>query len=404
MILKPRLRVAASKLAIVGVCAAVFSSAAQSGPPPNGSPRKEAVTDPQYSMTAFTIDVPANWKFAGAIARDGGCHSTGPSMKFTMTSNDGITSVIALAPVQWNWSSDKNFQLSLLHAGCTVMDFQSAAAFLINIAIPSARPNAHIEALLPLTPEGQASIKAQQQRANESNNQMAARYGIKPMKTVIDGARVKVDYVRNGKPVEEMFVSVIDCQESQVQMGFRAPISTNVHCSNRGLTIMRAPKGQLDAFVARPEIADLSKSVQVNPEWMSRVNADAKAAFDAAMKKNHDQFESFMKNAQAQHDAALEQGREFQEMQKRKTAAAMSADRANQAAIDDAAHRTVLYSLDRQDFIDPNTGKTIEASSLYSHQWISSDQSTLIQTNDPTLDPNGVVYPVSQSWTELVPK
>jgi hypothetical protein len=37
------------------------------------------------------------------------------------------------------------------------------------------------------------------------------------------------------------------------------------------------------------------------------------------------------------------------------------------------------------------------------YQWLSSDGKTLIQTND-TLDPNGVVYPVSQSWTELVPK
>ena len=37
-------------------------------------------------------------------------------------------------------------------------------------------------------------------------------------------------------------------------------------------------------------------------------------------------------------------------------------------------------------------------------QWMSSDGSTLIQTKDHTLDPNGVVYPVSQSWTELVPK
>jgi hypothetical protein len=355
-------------------------------------------------MTAFTLDVPANWKFAGVIAREGGCHSGGPSMKFTVLSNDGVTSIIQMPSTQWNWTSDKNFQLSLLHTGCTVMDFQTAAAFLINIAVPAMRPNAHIDALLPLLPEGQASVKAQQQQAQEQNNQLAARYGVKPQKTIIDGARVKIDYVRNGKPVEEMFTVVIDCTESQFQPGFRAAVATSRHCVSRGLNIMRAPKGQLDAFVTRPEIADMRKSVQVNPEWIGRVNADAKAAFDAAMKKDHDQFVQFMNNAQAQHEAQMEQGRQFQAMQKQKTDSALAADRANQAAIDDAAHRTVLYSLDRQDFTDPNTGKTIEASSQYSHQWLSSDQSTLIQTNDPTYDPNGSVYPVSQSWTELVPK
>jgi hypothetical protein len=35
---------------------------------------------------------------------------------------------------------------------------------------------------------------------------------------------------------------------------------------------------------------------------------------------------------------------------------------------------------------------------------MSSDGTTLIQTDDHTFDPNGQVYPVSQSWTALVPK
>jgi hypothetical protein len=72
--------------------------------------------------------------------------------------------------------------------------------------------------------------------------------------------------------------------------------------------------------------------------------------------------------------------------------------------MDASAHATALYSLDRQEFRNPATGQIVEASSQYNHQWMSSDGSTLIQTNDHTLDPNGMVYPVSQSWTELVPK
>ena len=79
-------------------------------------------------------------------------------------------------------------------------------------------------------------------------------------------------------------------------------------------------------------------------------------------------------------------------------------DRARQDAIDDSAHRTALYSLDQQEFRNPSTGQIIQASNQYNHQWMSSDGSTLIQTNDHTLDPNGTVYPVSQSWSELVPK
>jgi hypothetical protein len=86
------------------------------------------------------------------------------------------------------------------------------------------------------------------------------------------------------------------------------------------------------------------------------------------------------------------------------TRRAMANDAATQNAIDASAHATALYSLDRQDFKNPNTGQTIEASSQFNHQWISSDGSTLIQTNDHSFDPNGQVYPVSQSWSELVPQ
>ena len=82
----------------------------------------------------------------------------------------------------------------------------------------------------------------------------------------------------------------------------------------------------------------------------------------------------------------------------------MAQDRARQDAIDASAHKTALWANDQQEFTNPNTGQTIQASNQYNHQWISSDGSTLIQVNDHTYDPNGVVYPVSQSWSELVPK
>ena len=82
----------------------------------------------------------------------------------------------------------------------------------------------------------------------------------------------------------------------------------------------------------------------------------------------------------------------------------MANDRAQQAAIDASAHKTALYALDQQEFRNPQTGQIVQASSQYNHQWMSSDGTTLIQTNDHTYDPNGQVYPISQSWTELVPK
>ena len=38
--------------------------------------RKVDVQDPVYGMTAYTINVPTGWKFAGKLLRPGGCHGT----------------------------------------------------------------------------------------------------------------------------------------------------------------------------------------------------------------------------------------------------------------------------------------------------------------------------------------
>jgi hypothetical protein len=53
---------------------------------------------------------------------------------------------------------------------------------------------------------------------------------------------------------------------------------------------------------------------------------------------------------------------------------------------------------------NPANGKSYEVSNQYNHTWVSSDGSTIIQNQDHNFDPNGQVYPVSQSWNELVPK
>ena len=122
------------------------------------------------------------------------------------------------------------------------------------------------------------------------------------------------------------------------------------------------------------------------------------------MAVNNANFQQQLKNNDAQFQQRVAQNRQFQQQLQASTDHAIAADRAHQAAMDESAHQTVLYALDRQEFRNPNTGQVIEASNKFNHQWVSSDGSTLIQTDDHTFNPNGVVYPVSQSWTELVPK
>jgi hypothetical protein len=364
--------------------------------------RKVEVADPQYQMTAYTVDIPASWKFAGTIARVPGCHGNGAAIKYTAQSTDGLSAVAVMPGAAWSWASSPAMQKSMEATKCAAIDIDNAASFLVNIVVPNLRPGAKVVAMLPLKPEGQASLAEQLDKARQQNAAMARQYGQSPQTLTLDGATVRLQYERDGHAVEETITAVVDCNESQMAALFGQPAYRRRSCSARNEVIMRAPKGSLDDLWA--QFKDLTKTVQINPAWQTRLLNDQQAAFQKQQAANNQQFQQNLRNNQAAFDQRVANNKAFQENMRARTDQALANDRAQQNAIDASAHATALHSLDRQEFKNPNTGQTVEASSQYSHQWMSSDGSTLIQTNDHAYDPNGQVYPGNQSWSELVPK
>ena len=390
-------------LALVGlICSSVFCSPDKShivNVSFSGT-RKEQVVDPAYGMTAFTIEVPSGWKFAGMILRPGGCHpppTPSAGLSYTSESPDGLSAYVTLPGVSWSWSSNGT---NIMGPKCpSTMNIDTAAGLLLNIAVPQLHSDAKKVALVPIEQSTRDAVAAQ-------NQKLAAglrAYGLKG-RQFIDAARVRVDYVQNGQPMEEMEATVIDCLETQMAgmpmgNGRWSASYTKRTCSSRGTIIKRAPKGRLDDLIAHaPAYA------QINPEWDQRVIHDMHTMFRQMQDASDRQFKQNMANFKAQGDARLAAGRAFQQSMQENHDRFMANDRARQAAVDEQAHKMTLYAGDQQEFRDPTSGQVVRASNQYSHQWMSSDGTTLIQTNDHTYDPNGLVYPVSQSWTELVPK
>jgi hypothetical protein len=366
-----------------------------------GGTRQETVTDPAYNMTAFTLEVPADWKFAGMILRPGGCHpppTPSAGLSYTEQSPNGDMEVVGLPGVSWSWTSNGSNALGPKCPSTT--DINSAAGLLLNIAIPHLHPDAKQVTVLPLPQNIVDAIAAQNQKLAAT----VSSYGLRGTKQFVDAARVHVDYEQNGQAMEEMEFTIVDCMESPM-MGMPGGAGrawskgyTRRTCSSRGTSIRRAPKGRLDALLSS------TKAPQINPEWDQRVIQDMKTRFAQFQAASDAAFKQNLANFKAQGDARLAAGRVFQQNLQDSTNRAMAADSARQNAIDDSAHRTALYSLDQQEFRNPSTGEIVRASNQYNHQWMSSDGTTLIQTDDHTFDPNGQVYPVSQSWTALVPK
>ena len=350
------------------------------------------VKDPAYGMTAFTVDVPVGWKFVGTILRPSGCH--GPQfpsagLSYTALSPDGITAFEQLPGVSWTWTSNGS---NMMGPKCpSNINIDTADAFLLNIAIPHLHPNAKVVEVLPSS-QKLRDVLAQR---NEQGTAQLRGNGLKG-RVINDIGSVRIAYERNGQPVEEIVGAIIYCSEIEMPMPMQRP-HTQRNCYSVSTFIRRAPKGYLDALKQIP-------NPEINKEWDDRVSQDMRTQFQQMQAASNQRFQAIMEQGRQQNQQLLEKGRQFQRQLQNSTDRAMQANANNQRATDDAAHQAALHALDRQTFINPNNGQKIEASSEYNHQWISSDGSTLIQTQDHSFDPNGTVYPVSQSWTELVPQ
>ncbi|HEY2470372.1 MAG TPA: hypothetical protein VGI45_21435 [Terracidiphilus sp.] len=353
--------------------------------------QKVTVTDNAVRMTAFTVSIPSGWKYAGMILRPGGCHA--PSvpaygLSFSTVGPDNVTAYSVLPGVTWDWESDGK---SPQGPRCQPVSITTAAAFLLNIAIPNLRPDAKNISIVPLPAQMQSALQAQQRAV-----QAQAGGG----HNILDAARVRLEYQLNGQAVEELIGAVVACQEMNMPAYplLNRPAITRRFCHSNGTSIRRAPKGGLDALIAK----DLP-APQIDPAWDARIQQQMRANFASWQKANDAQFAAIQQHYKEVTAGMIQRGKEAQAQLQNQTDNAMAQDRATQGAIDHAAQQQVLDSLNRQVFLDPNTGQKIETSNQFTHNWINSSGTTVALGNDPTADPNGSIDPVRESWTELIP-
>jgi hypothetical protein len=329
-------------------------------------------------------------KFTGMISRPGGCH--GPAvpadgLTFTALAPDGITVYEKLPGMSWIWTSDNSS-----FGKCNSVRIDTALGFLLNIAVPNLRPDAKQVSVMALSQKAQEFIAAE-------NREFKEQAGPRTLQTV-DNARVRVQYTSKGHQVEELLGTAMFCLETDMPalpLLNRAAVQRHL-CHVTGVYIRCVPLGALDALIAQD-----GPPPQIDPQWDQTIIRRMKAQFAAWQEQNDAQFKAIQQHFKEVNDRMVEQDRHFQEQQKTSFDNAMAQDRAMQASIDHSARMQVRDSLNRQDFIDPTTGRRIETSNQYTHNWVSSDGRSVVLGDDPTFDPNGLIDPVRQSWTELIP-
>src|ERR1700722_2405732 len=231
-------------LAITGFSSHSNDAFAAAGGNAWASTRGADVNDPANNMRAFTIQVPAGWKFTGMIARPGGCHAprvAAEGLAFTALSPDGVTAWEKLPGMSWAWASDGT---NPGNPKCKPVKIATAAGFLLNIAIPNMRPDAKNIRVIPIDPKVQQAMDAANQRFKSQATAQSRQ--------MVDSARVRLQYTLKGKPVEELIGTLVSCQEQDFPAYpamHRAAMSRHL-CGATGIQIRRAPQGALDAFLA----------------------------------------------------------------------------------------------------------------------------------------------------------
>ncbi len=394
---------AVSSPAAAPAAAVTAVSSAAAPAPARGGVRQENIVDAHLGLSAYNVTVPASWKFDGIYVPGSSCVQI-PFPVFRMYSPDGLTEIRRLPRFDWSWSNsrfkpphhddclDLKQELSAREFIKYLMGMMQVA-YVRDFPIPQPLIDAQ-QKVFDQTNSALANSAAQFDKMNASQPSMKSQPKNQPA-TQHGGLAAAIAEYRNGTFMIEEQISVrLMCMHSPINYG--PDRDTFSESCNATVRIVRAPKGQLDALLARSETQRLG-AVE-NPEWASKymqyqsqvaqarlnqMNRDA----NARMQQQHDDFERAQSVRAQQHQQFLAT---MQEGTDRSMARATQAANSRHAIAQDWCD----YALDRQTVTGP--GGTVKISNAYGQTW-TDGSGNYYQTNDPNANPNGVL---KGNWTQ----
>jgi hypothetical protein len=384
-------QIACSRLSAAGSIAAGDPPATESA-----GTKKVEIRDPNMNnMVAYTLIIPANWNFQGAVLLDPVCGTSSNTVVYRVWSDDLKYGVQRMPEFSWFTPSDSR----ILLGKCKTMEGLSAVQYAGTI-MPVLRPNSQLISTSTAPQADGLAAAAKQMEATVGAS--AARYGQPAPKYGWDAKEFRIQYNLGSQPEEE-FLQVMESTSdtpSSIIVSRPGQILRTQWAMNKRTTAWivaeRAPKGQLDAVRAKLEA--IRSSLAINPAWdqaMAQLIQQRGAAmiaqswktFNANYKANEIAGQQRLANGQAFIDNMQAQG------DKRNADFAAYEDSRTRATAD-----KVDQILHRQYYVDPSSGQTSTISTTYTNNWSSGGDTIL--TNLQGYDPNGYVQ---GNWTQLQP-
>ena len=354
--------VAAVTLAILAIHNIVPTASAE-------ATRVVTITDPILNMQAYSLSIPANWIFDGAVVPGTSCND-GPFPVFRMMSPDGLTGVKQLPRLDWTWADNNGKPLK---SGEECLPYKRE--------VPAEEVLKYMVGVLEVEYVREEPAADLEQTRRNAAAQISNMFAVSA-----DKARAVMRYHINKIAIEEKLNVFVSCRY------FR---NIGQHGCSASVSRVWAPEKSFSDATFQPIV----KSFVVDKQWtdartkiyVQKINDMSEASMraikqmgDEAMRRSKAQFNAFnqaQEMRQRQHEqflASMQRGTDMS------MARATESANARHQAADDWCD----YSLDLQKRLDPRTGEITKDSSAYSYTWVN-EQGKRVQTNDVNANPNG---------------
>jgi hypothetical protein len=402
-----------------GVAPSAGSASGGAAPAPTdfGPMRTVNIFDPMFNnMVAYTLSIPKSWNFEGTVLHGPGCLSEEVAVVFRAYSSDMLYGVQIIPTSSFFWADDKR----ALPEGpaCKILQPMSAGDYGKLIAIRM-RPGSVVDSVE--TDPNDAAYQASVEKNNQALAAQAASLGNRnPAKQKGEMKRIHIHYNLNGHAEEEWLGVSMSVTNWLVSVNVSPPgklMQIAMKQTYQSLPIVsgvRTPQGQLQAHEAA--IKAMSNSFKANPDYMAKYAAYIQDATNKSIAaswavtnsilrigqqeqaQRTQNAQAFIQNMQTQGD---ERNAQFAANQAQKGAnvADFNAQEAQRSA---HAADVSDYLLDQQLYVNPVTGQKQTQSNQYTYTYSngSGPGSSVVQTNSPNSNPNGVLV---GNWTELQP-
>jgi hypothetical protein len=340
------------------------------------------IADPSLQgMKAFTVTIPAGWKFEGTVVRGPDCNPIATPV-FRAYSPDGLTEMRLLPAFNWSFHPALG---SKAVAGCLPIQQTLTAKQFLDHFIELIPGGVHVIGPLGIAPTYRERVEkvAANLNANSANRPGFHATG--------DTAALRVETINGSFVIEQRLRAWVECRTDN-QMGKMSGGGCSAH-----VDVLRAPKEKLDALIALVDSHDLTKIVH-DPQWlaayMQRQSVE-NANRMAALRRTEAAQSAMLRTQYEQMQATMNRNHEaFVAQQESQFHSAMNnANRAMHARTT-AASDWVDYALDQQTV--SGSGGTVKVSNAYTQTW-SNGQNQWFQTNDLNANPNGVL---PGNWTQ----